>query len=41
PILDSHWMEAMLLIISAVTLSGDTWGVGKIWGRMVGNGWLR
>lgn len=31
PILDSHWMEALLLIIAAVTLSGDTWGVGKWW----------
>jgi len=41
PILDSHWMEAILLIIAAATLSGDTWGVGKIWGRMVDNSWLR
>ncbi|QCB93878.1 DoxX family protein [Cellulomonas shaoxiangyii] len=41
PIVDSHWHEALLLIISAVTLAGDTWGVGRIWGRMVGNSWLR
>ena len=41
PIVDSHWHEALLLIIAAVTLSGDTWGVGKIWGRIVGNSWLR
>lgn len=41
PVVDSHWHEALLLIIAAVTLSGDTWGVGKIWGRMVGNSWLR
>ena len=41
PITDSHWVEAMLLIIAAVTLSGDTWGVGKIWARIVGNSWLR
>jgi thiosulfate dehydrogenase (quinone) large subunit len=41
PVVDSHWHEALLLIIAAVTLSGDTWGVGKIWARMVGNGWLR
>ena len=41
PIVDSHWHEALLLIIAAVTLSGDTWGVGKRWARMVGNGWLR
>lgn len=41
PIVDSHWHEALLLIIAAVTLSGDTWGAGKMWGRLVGNGWLR
>lgn len=41
PIMDSHWFEAALLVIPAVTLSGDTWGVGKIWGRIVGNSWLR
>lgn len=41
PIVDSHWHEALLLIIAAATLSGDTWGVGKMWGRIVGNGWLR
>ena len=41
PVVDSHWHEALLLIIAAVTLSGDTWGVGKVWGRMVGNSWLR
>lgn len=33
PILDSHWMEAMLLLIPAFTLSGDTWGLGKWWGN--------
>lgn len=41
PIVDSHWHEALLLIIAAATLSGDTWGVGRIWGRIVGNSWLR
>ena len=41
PVVDSHWHEALLLIIAAVTLSGDTWGVGRIWGRIVGNSWLR
>ena len=34
PIVDSHWHEALLLIISAVTLAGDTWGVGKWWGNL-------
>ncbi|WP_413450736.1 DoxX family protein [Georgenia phoenicis] len=41
PILDSHWMEALLLIIAAVTLSGDKWGLGKWWAGKVGNSWLR
>ncbi len=41
PVVDSHWHEALLLIIAAVTLSGDTWGVGKIWARIVGDSWLR
>ncbi|WP_260459076.1 DoxX family protein [Actinotalea ferrariae] len=41
PVVDSHWHEALLLIIAAVTLSGDTWGVGRTWGRIVGNSWLR
>jgi|SRR5690625_3050353 len=41
PITDSHWVEAALLIISAVTLAGDTWGLGRWWAGKVGNGWLR
>lgn len=31
PVLDSHWVEALLLLIAAVTLSGDTWGLGRWW----------
>jgi len=41
PITDSHWIEALALITFAVTRAGDTIGVGKIWGGMVGDGWLR
>ncbi|PFG20954.1 DoxX family protein [Serinibacter salmoneus] len=44
PIFDSHWLEAMLLIIPAVTLAGDTWGLGKWWGNLEfvrKNPWLR
>lgn len=42
PFFDSHWIEAALIIISAVTLAGDTWGVGKLWGRIIGrHTWLR
>jgi len=33
PILDSHWVEACLLLVAAVTLAGDTWGLGKWWGN--------
>ena len=31
PILDSHWVEGLLLVIAAVTLAGDTWGLGRWW----------
>lgn len=31
PILTSHWHEALLLVIAAMTLAGDTWGLGKWW----------
>ncbi|WP_205687474.1 DoxX family protein [Cellulomonas endophytica] len=42
PVVDSHWHEALLLVIAAVTLSGDTWGVGKRWARIIGHRtWLR
>jgi thiosulfate dehydrogenase [quinone] large subunit len=34
PSVDSHWHEALLLIISAVTLAGDSWGLGKWWGNL-------
>jgi len=42
PLVDSHWLEAAMLIVAAVTLSGDTWGLGKVWGRIIGrHQWLR
>lgn len=41
PITTSHWVEAALMILSAVTLAGDTWGLGRWWVGKVGNGWLR
>ena len=34
PLVDSHLHEALLLIISAVTLAGDTWGLGTWWGNL-------
>lgn len=44
PVLDSHWVEGLLLIIAAVTLAGDTWGLGKWWAStdlVRKNPWLR
>lgn len=42
PFLDDHWLEALILLICAYGLAGDTWGVGKMWARMTnGNKWLR
>jgi thiosulfate dehydrogenase [quinone] large subunit len=44
PVVDSHWHEALLLIICAVTLAGDTWGLGKWWGNLnivKNHSWLR
>lgn len=44
PITDSHWYEALLLIIPAMTLAGDTWGLGKWWASLPvvqKNPWLR
>lgn len=41
PITDSHWIEAVVLLVAAYSLSGDTWGLGRWWGEKVGNSWLR
>ncbi|NMR19503.1 hypothetical protein [Cellulomonas fimi] len=41
PVTTSHWVEAALVIIAALTLAGDTWGLGRWWAGKVGNGWLR
>ena len=41
PITTSHWVDAILLIIAAATLAGATLGIGRWWGRIVGNSWLR
>lgn len=44
PVLDSHWVEGLLLAIAAVTLAGDTWGLGKWWASTAvvrKNPWLR
>jgi len=44
PVLDSHWIEALVLLIMAVTLAGDTWGLGRWWASTPAVrrfGWLR
>ena len=41
PITTSHWLEAAVLLASAYGLAGDTWGLGKWWAKIVGNGFLR
>jgi thiosulfate dehydrogenase [quinone] large subunit len=41
PLTDSHWIEALGIAVVAATYAGDTWGLGKWWGRKVGNGILR
>ena len=44
PILDSHWTEGLLLLIAAVTLAGDTWGLGRWWAStelVKKHAWLR
>lgn len=44
PLTDAHWYEALLLIIPAMTLAGDTWGLGKWWAHtplVQKNSWLR
>lgn len=41
PIIDDHWLFAAIMIASALTLAGDTWGLGRRWAGKVGDGWLR
>ena len=33
PVLDDHLLGAMSLVVLALTLAGDTWGLGHLWGR--------
>lgn len=41
PIVDAHILDIFLLVLTAVTLAGDTWGLGRWWGSKVDNGILR
>jgi thiosulfate dehydrogenase [quinone] large subunit len=33
PVIDDHVIGFIAVIVLAVTLSGDTWGLGKVWAR--------
>ena len=33
PVVDDHLLGAISVIVLAVTLSGDTWGFGKVWAK--------
>ncbi|RMI12981.1 DoxX family protein [Cellulomonas triticagri] len=44
PVMDYHIVYAMALAVVALTLGGDTWGLGKWWGNLPlvqKYGWLR
>jgi thiosulfate dehydrogenase [quinone] large subunit len=34
PITDSHFIDAIVLVVLAVTYAGNTWGFGRIWARL-------
>jgi len=34
PVIDDHLLGAITLIVFALTLAGDTWGLGKVWAKM-------
>ena len=33
PVIDDHLLGAIALIVFALTLAGDTWGLGKVWAK--------
>ncbi|MEN0128616.1 MAG: hypothetical protein AAGC49_04200 [Brevundimonas sp.] len=44
PLIDYHVIYALVLIVVALTFSGDTWGLGKWWANLPvvqKHGWLR
>jgi thiosulfate dehydrogenase (quinone) large subunit len=34
PVLDEHVLGAVSMVILGLTLAGDTWGLGRVWGRL-------
>lgn len=41
PLLTSHWFEGGMIALAALTRSGDQWGLGRWWSKIVGDSWLR
>jgi len=41
PLVDDHWVDALAIITFWFTRAGDTFGLGRWWGRKVGDSWLR
>ncbi|MDM8084446.1 DoxX family protein [Cellulomonas cellasea] len=42
PVVDYHVIYALVMIVCAVLYAGDTWGLGRWWGSLVGRQhWLR
>ena len=33
PVVDSHLIYALVLVLLAIAAAGDTWGLGKRWSR--------
>jgi thiosulfate dehydrogenase [quinone] large subunit len=34
PVLDDHLLGAITMVVLGLTLAGDTWGAGSLWGRL-------
>jgi thiosulfate dehydrogenase [quinone] large subunit len=34
PVFDDHLLGAITVVVLALTLAGDTWGLGRVWARM-------
>ncbi len=41
PLFDDHWIDALLVIVFWFARAGDTFGLGRWWGKKVGDSWLR
>jgi thiosulfate dehydrogenase [quinone] large subunit len=41
PLVDDHWVDTLAILTFWFTRAGDTFGLGRWWGRKVGDSWLR